>query len=305
MKKKPLVTVVIPTYNHAQFLKEALKSVCSQTFPDWEAVVINNFSDDDTITVVEDFNDSRIRLLNFRNKGIIAASRNLGISLARGEYLAFLDSDDIWFPEKLSVCLPLLENGSSLVCHGLHLFGDCRERDQFYGPVDRASFDNLLYKGNCIATSSTMVKKSIVESVGGFSEDTNIVTVEDYHLWLKLAKEGAKIDFLNLILGGYRFHNSNNGNVMIQAEAEKHVVESFFPEHNSRNIINQTRVRFRYGIIDYEIARSMQLNSHFSKASRYFLSSLTLHPFFIKTYLAIILNIFLKYTITIRKQFHT
>ena len=74
MSHSPVVTVVIPTYNHAHFLREALASLRAQTFPDWEAVVVNNFSDDDTVAVVESFADSRMLLENFRNNGIISGN---------------------------------------------------------------------------------------------------------------------------------------------------------------------------------------------------------------------------------------
>ena len=182
----PLISVIIPTYNHAHFLREALESVCAQTYTNWEVIVINNYSQDDTIEVVESFKDSRIHLENFRNNGVIAASRNRGIALAHGKYLAFLDSDDLWFPEKLAHCVARLEGGCDLVCHGLRWFGNGRERDKFYGPVHRATFAALLDRGNCIATSATVVSKDLVALVGGVSEEPEIITAEDYHLWLKL-----------------------------------------------------------------------------------------------------------------------
>ena len=122
MSHSPVVTVVIPTYNHAHFLRDALNSLRAQTYTDWEAVVVNNFSEDDTVEVVNSFADSRIRLENFRNNGVIAASRNRGIALARGSYLAFLDSDDTWYPEKLARCMECFDNGIGLVCHGLQQF---------------------------------------------------------------------------------------------------------------------------------------------------------------------------------------
>jgi glycosyltransferase involved in cell wall biosynthesis len=290
MSITPLVTVVIPTYNQAHFLNESLQSVCSQTFTDWEAVVINNFSDDDSVAVVEACDDPRIRLVNFRNNGIIGASRNRGISLARGQYLAFLDSDDIWFPEKLAVCVSRLNNGFGLVCHGLRWFGR-RKRDQLSGPTRRATFDAMLYKGNCIMTSATVVQKELVESVGRFSEDAKIATAEDYHLWLKLAKKGVKVDFVNQILGGYRFHNANTGSAIKQADAEKYVVNLFFRERQLLSMRDRIRVRFRYGIIEYGIGRRMQVNAQFTEAWHYLFNSLALHPFFLKTYIAIFINI--------------
>ena len=97
----PVITVVIPTYNHAHFLRQALKSLQEQTIQEWEAVVVNNFSEDNTVEVVASFHDQRIRLTNFRNHGIIGASRNEGARQARADIIAFLDSDDTWFSRKL------------------------------------------------------------------------------------------------------------------------------------------------------------------------------------------------------------
>ena len=105
MTTKPYVSVVIPTFNHAKFLKKALDSVVAQTFQNWEAVVVNNFSTDNTIEVVNSFADPRIKLFNFSNNGVIAASRNHGLKEAAGDFIAFLDSDDVWYPNKLQKCV--------------------------------------------------------------------------------------------------------------------------------------------------------------------------------------------------------
>ena len=97
----PRVSVVIPTYNHAAFLHKALQSVVDQTYKNLEILVVNNFSTDETESIVSSFSDKNISLFNFRNNGIIAAARNHGIQHATGEFIAFLDSDDIWYPTKI------------------------------------------------------------------------------------------------------------------------------------------------------------------------------------------------------------
>ncbi len=93
-----LVSVVIPTYNHARFLGRALQSVMDQTYKNWEVIIIDNHSQDNTDEIVEAFKDPRITLLKIHNNGVIAASRNMGIRAAKGEWIAFLDSDDHWYP---------------------------------------------------------------------------------------------------------------------------------------------------------------------------------------------------------------
>ena len=110
----PLVTVVIPTYNHARYLGRALQSVIDQTYTNWEVVVIDNHSMDDTDEVITSYADPRINYLKIHNHGVIATSRNAGIRAAKGEWIAFLDSDDIWYPNKLHECIAAISLNHSI-----------------------------------------------------------------------------------------------------------------------------------------------------------------------------------------------
>lgn len=291
MSYPPVVTVVIPTYNHAHFLRDALGSLRAQTYTNWEAIVVNNFSEDDTVEVVESFADSRIVLENFRNNGVIAASRNRGIALARGRYVAFLDSDDTWYPEKLAKCIPHLDNGVGLVCHGLRWIGN-QERDMFCGPEQRATFDALLDKGNCITPSATVVLKDLLESAGCFSEDPAIVTAEDYHLWIKLAQAGNKMYFIKEILGQYRIHSGNqSGSVQRQLNADLRVFNEFFTNEDLHSLEKRVRVRRRYSLAYYGAGRAMQRNGQFDQSWPFLFCAITYWPLFMKSYAAIILGL--------------
>ena len=189
----PRVSVIIPTYNHAQFLGAALASVLAQTITDWEVIVVNNFSTDETMKVVAAYRDMRVRLIDFANHGAIAASRNRGVALTQGEFVAFLDSDDTWEPTKLERCLEKLATGFDLVCHGERWVRENGgSRDVIYGPESRAAFGALLFEGNCISTSAVVVRRELLTRSGGFDERAEFVTAEDYHLWLKLAHAGAR-----------------------------------------------------------------------------------------------------------------
>ena len=101
----PLVSVVIPNYNRAADLRRALRSVVRQTWRQWEALVVDNHSTDNVAQVIEEFQDRRIRMLSVHNHGVIAVSRNVGVTNAAGAYVAFLDSDDWWAPRKLRPAL--------------------------------------------------------------------------------------------------------------------------------------------------------------------------------------------------------
>ncbi len=104
IETSPLISVVIPTFNHADFLKVAISSVEEQTYQNFEIIIVDNHSSDHTNKVVESFNDDRIRLHKINNEGIIAASRNAGVDYAKGDWIAYLDSDDFWYPTRLQ-CL--------------------------------------------------------------------------------------------------------------------------------------------------------------------------------------------------------
>ena len=101
----PLISIVIPTYNRADLIPKAIQSVLDQTYQNWELIIVDNYSDDGTKEVIESFKDSRISMLLLPRTGSVAASRNMGVHHSKGEWVAFLDSDDWWFPTKLSsVC---------------------------------------------------------------------------------------------------------------------------------------------------------------------------------------------------------
>lgn len=283
MKAQPLLTVVIPTYNHAEFLKRALDSVVAQTYKNWEAIVVNNFSTDNTIAIVESFNDKRIRLINFGNNGIIAASRNRGIEAAHGKYVAFLDSDDNWYPEKLQVCLDHAEAGAQLICHGEQWINtDNSRRRVMYGPAKRANYLSLLFRGNCISTSATFIETQILRSVNGFDESDEIVTAEDYDLWLRLAQTRPKTVFVPRVLGEFhRLKNSASSAVLRNLSSEITVLQKHFALQ-PKTIITKLKIRHRLAIAHYGAAR--QLSHQPSQAMVQFLSAIRLSPFFAKTY---------------------
>ena len=292
MNLSPAVTVVIPTYNQAHYLKEALRSLLDQGYTDWEAIIVNNYSEDDTVAVVESFGDSRMVLENFRNNGVIAASRNRGIALARGRYVAFLDSDDTWYKDKLRHCIPYLDQGADLVSHALQCIGD-RKGVMYCGPEKRATLDAMLDKGSCITPSATVVRKEILDSVGNFSEDPAIVTSEDYHLWLKLAGKGACMRFTRDILGEYRIHVGNqSGAVLRHLYSVLCVIDDFLPATATTGFLIWRRRRRRYGLAYYSAGRGMEKNKQYVDAMKLFLYSVTRRPFFIKTYIAVAMAAF-------------
>jgi glycosyltransferase involved in cell wall biosynthesis len=240
-----VVSVVIPTYNQADLLHKALESVVNQTFLNWEAIVIDNFSQDNTHKTVEQFNDQRIRYVQFSNQGVIAASRNQGIRLAKGDYIAFLDSDDLWYPTKIALCLDSMNHGADAVCHGLWIRREGIQGSKLIPKLGMHNcYQTLLYHGNTgIATSAVVIKKRCLDRFGVFSEDPDMVTAEDYELWLRLAKNNIKWDCIPEILGEYLIHSKNaSRNIEKQMRAEENIVVKYFKEIDSPSL----KERFYY-----------------------------------------------------------
>lgn len=286
----PLVSVVVPTYNHATFLKDAIDSIRAQTYTQWQAIIVNNYSTDNTTEIVTGFNDDRIHLINFRNEGVIAASRNQGILHANGEFVAFLDSDDVWYPEKLAACVSVLQEGNDLVCHGELWVGEStRQREMLYGPRSHATYSQLLYRGNCISTSATVVRRSILAALDGFSERTDFVTAEDYDLWLRIAKSTQRIEFIPKVLGEFRRHGGNASNAVLRnMSAELSVINDHFSGQDS-SVRNRVRQRKRRGRALYGAGRSLDASGNNIQALRLFARSFATSPFNVRLYPAALL----------------
>ena len=294
LTKTPAVSIVIPTYNHGHFLKKCLKSIIDQTFTDWEAIVVNNFSEDNTIEVVNSFHDPRIHLVNFKNNGIIAASRNEGIKLSNADLIAFLDSDDTWYPTKLDRCIEELTDDRDLVCHNLRYIRNGKYwKDVKCGPAKKASFNNLLYNGSCLTTSAVVVCKECLLCVGGFSEDPKIITAEDYDLWLKLSKKRIRFHFIDEVLGEYLVHETNaSKSALKHMQSTLSVIEKYSASTGKANIWKHLKLRRARALLLYGAARSYQQNGQKTEALRFYRKSVLTYPFILRTYAGMVLNLF-------------
>lgn len=212
-------SIVIPVYNSEKFIGKAIESVLNQTYADWELIIINDGSTDLVEEVVRKYikkNDgANIRFISQANKGL-GAARNTGIKSAKGEYIALLDADDVWYQGKLKAVNEILleENDLDVVCHDEYLVkqgGGVRKRLN-YGPKEACSYQDLLFKENVLSGSATTIRKEKLFEVGLFSENKQWHGVEDYDMWLKLSKIDAKFFFLNEVYGEYVMHSNNMTN---------------------------------------------------------------------------------------------
>ena len=291
MNNSPLVSIVIPTYNHAPMLQRALATVVEQTYQNWNAIVVNNFSTDNTLEVVAAFNDPRIQCVNFLNNGVIGASRNEGIALATGKYVAFLDSDDTWFSTKLEKCVEILESGSDLVCHAEYWIDESgKSRLVAYGPSEAATHHNLIYKGNRISTSATVVRTALLKEVHGFDVTPELISTEDYDLWIRLAAKSDKFAFISEPLGEYHRHDNN-----VSANIEKHLTAelALLEKHFSANtrFENMIARRRRKALAYYGAGRSLhRTRKHFLALQKYS-RSLIIWPISLRLYAAVMLSL--------------
>jgi glycosyltransferase involved in cell wall biosynthesis len=203
----PVVSVVIPNYNRAADLKRALTSVVGQTLQDWEVLVVDNHSTDNVAEIIEQFQDARIRMLSVHNHGVIAVSRNLGVTNAVAEYVAFLDSDDWWAARKLECSLRALRQGADVVYHDLYLAHSGRSgwrlRRAVTRPLSAPAYRCLIERGNAITNSSVVVRRQLLLDVGGLSEDPELTSWEDYDCWLRIAAVTERFTRLREPLGWY------------------------------------------------------------------------------------------------------
>lgn len=252
---KPLVSIIIPTYRHGHLIERCLQSVMSQTYSNWEAIIIDNHSPDETENIVSGFSDSRIRLLKIHNNGIIAASRNMGICHANGEWISFLDSDDLWYPKKLEMILIEIDKNPAVdvICHNELLFMSENGKKSLlkYGPYEADFYRKMLVYGNRLSTSATTVRREFLEKHNlRFNESSNYVIVEDYDLWLRIASCGGIFHFCEDVLGEYVITDCN-----ISSNTEKfelnlltllrdHVFELQSFEFNKEHLWKNVHARF-------------------------------------------------------------
>ena len=187
----PKVSVVMPAYNASQYITATVDSVLAQSESDWELIVVDDCSTDDTRDKISDFakSDPRIRLIALeKNFGGPAGPRNVGIREARSGLVAFLDSDDIWHPDKLKIQLGVVEDvPSAFVCSSMTDFAD--EGSLRFEPIARVESSQVSYWQQSvraqIPTSSVLVSKTLLLKTP-FREEPAYKAVEDYHCWLRI-----------------------------------------------------------------------------------------------------------------------
>jgi teichuronic acid biosynthesis glycosyltransferase TuaG len=187
----PAVSAVISTYNRRMACERALESVLEQTLAPVEVLVCDDGSTDGTEAMLAEASrrEPRVRHLRGERTGVPGITRNIGLRAARGEWIAFLDDDDVWLPGKLAAQGPLLGSGYAVVCANA-LRSDGRP---YFDTGDTAEFGRAeLLTDNPVIISTAVVRRSALEAAGGFPSDPALSSIEDYAAWLSLADAGAR-----------------------------------------------------------------------------------------------------------------
>jgi glycosyltransferase involved in cell wall biosynthesis len=190
--ESPTVSVVIPTYNRAHLLVRSIQSVLNQSYQDFEIIVVDDGSTDNTEEVIKSFNDERVKYIRHEGNKGNAAARNTGIKVAKGEYVAFQDSDDEWLPKKLEKQVNLLRSLPETFAVVYSGFYKIVDGEKFYIPSSEiypreGNIHSSLLKGNFIGTPSILVRKSALLCVGFFDE--KLPRLVDWDLVIRLSKK--------------------------------------------------------------------------------------------------------------------
>jgi glycosyltransferase involved in cell wall biosynthesis len=207
--KNPFVSIVIPAYNVADFIAETLDSALMQTFQDFEIIVVNDGSPD-TEKLEKVLKDYFSKLVYIKQiNGGAAAARNTAIHFAKGEFIAFLDGDDIWLPNKLEKQVDFIKaNDLDLTYCNAYMFGekiwDGKNYMELSKSQGKVTVESLLSFECNFITSGTVVRREKVIEVCGFDENRKISGAEDFDLWFRLVKNGCKTDYQEDVLLKYR-----------------------------------------------------------------------------------------------------
>ncbi len=210
----PLISIIIPTYNRCKKLKIAIESVRNQTFDKWEAIIVDNNSNDGTKELIKNIEDSRFKFFEINNSGIIAKSRNLGIDKSIGKYIAFLDSDDWWDPSKLQNVYIAISKGFKFVYHDHTIVNSKKflKKKKFISrDLDKNNpYQDLILKGPCFANSSVVLDKGILLSLGKLNENYEMISWEDFDLWLRYFKKEKNFFYIKKSLSSIIIDENNN-----------------------------------------------------------------------------------------------
>lgn len=281
----PKVSVIIPTHNRAELLRSAIISVLNQTFQNFEIIVVDDASRDNTQEVVSSYNDRRLKYIrNEISKGD-GVARNAGINNSSGDYIAFLDDDDEWLPEKLEIQIDLLENSSAKV-GGVYtgVLNIDRTTRRILGiriPEKKGDLSKDILVGNFIITSSLILRKECFEKVGLFDE--SVPFCSDYVMWIRISRQFL-FEYIKKPLVKYYIHNNSlSGNHRLVISG----IETMLNKYGDFFALNSKGYSYRY----IDLGEYYCYNGNVNKGREAFLKAIELHPFDIRPYFNLCLSL--------------
>lgn len=203
-----LVSIITPAYNAAAYIAETIESVLAQTYLKWEMLIVNDCSKDNTVEIVQSYakKDKRIKLINLKQNRGAAVARNTAIQNAKGRYIAFLDSDDLWKKEKLQKQIQFMQrNGYAFTFTSYEHFKETKENIQNQVQIPKSLNYNQALKGNQIGCLTVMLDRKQIANIH-FTAQRH----EDYILWLNILKQGTIAYGIQESLALYRTGNSKS-----------------------------------------------------------------------------------------------
>lgn len=286
----PLVSVIIPTYNRAELVRRAVESVLAQTYKNIEVIVIDDGSTDDTASLLAPYLKHIVYVLESNNGGSVGRARNIGIKHSKGDYLAFLDSDDEWLPDKLEKQVSLLKSPNVHIAYCDAYYVDEKgdilaiKRERRRGNILRHLLIDNVVSGSA---SAVILRRDCFDKVATFRED--IDTPEDWDLWLRLAFH-FDFDYVPVPLVKIRVHSENNRNTLL-IENSRQTIQKIYDgllanpdyEFYMRRHWRECKATIRHysGIL-------YSRNNKLIKAHQEFIRAIVLSPFRARSYYALV-----------------
>lgn len=287
--KSPLFSIVVPTYNRAHLLEETIRSVLFQSYSDWELIIVDDGSTDQTRALVESFRDPRIQFHAFAHSANYAIVRNRGLKLCSGDLIAFLDSDDLWDAQKLSNVAAFFSAhpSSKFLLSNVTLFGiTTSQSPELEDKLDCSLFEDLIEERNIVFYPSALVfKKEILNQVGMLNETMPKGADHDFILRLSSQFKGS---FLYQRLSLIRKHPSNtssNDEINIYQDSIGHV-ERFF----RNGLISRKKYRKLTAGYYYKLAGILGKKGD-TRSSHFFMKSIKVNPMRLKTWVRYLLSL--------------
>jgi len=295
-RENNLVSIIIPVYNTEKYIKETILSVINQSYQDWELIIIDDGSTDGSAEIIQAIDDKRVKYY-YQQNASQAVARNRGIKLAKGEFIAFLDADDLWEPSKLERQLGLFDNGKVGLtytnCSTIDSSSSIQEADcetNFY----KGNVYETIISGNIVSNSSVIVRSEILSSNELWFRERR-KGVEDWDLWIRIAKV-TEFDYIQDSLLKYRVHPDNtSSDEVLMKNSQLQTIKDLMNSIRCDASCSKKRKRYLSSIVKngrcmYLLKTGHQLLSKnkWKAARKMFLSCISYCPFSARSYWGLI-----------------